>query len=143
MNNIIIIPKWFYIVSAVAVLWDAMGVMAYIQTMTITPEALAKMPLAEQDIHNATPAWANGAFAMAVFGGLIGSILLLLKKSFALPVLLISLVAILVQMFNAFFIMDSLAVFGPGGVIMPIMIIVIAVFLVWLAISAKTKGWLT
>ncbi len=133
---------WFIIVAVLAVIWDAMGVMAYINTMTITAEGMAKMTEAEQAIHNATPAWANGAFAIAVFGGLIGSLLLLLKKSLALPVLILSLVAILVQMYNAFFIMDSYAVFGPGGTIMPIMIIVIAMLLVWLAKSAKSKNWI-
>lgn len=133
---------WFIIAAVLAVVWDAMGVMAYISTMTISAEDMAKMTEAEQAIHKATPAWANGAFAIAVFGGLIGSLLLLLKKSLALPVLIVSLLAILVQMFNAFFIMDSYAVFGPGGTIMPIMVIVIAVLLVWLAISAKSKKWI-
>ena len=137
MNNSIKIPTWFYVVATVAVIWDAMGVWAYISTMTLSAEALAAMSQAEQEIHNATPAWANGAFAIAVFGGLIGSLLLLLKKSLALPVLIVSLLAILIQMYNAFFIMDSFAVFGPGGMIMPIMVIVIAVLLVWLANSAK------
>ena len=142
MNNSIKMPTWFYVVATVAVIWDAMGVWAYISTMTLSAEALAAMSQAEQEIHNATPAWANGAFAIAVFGGLIGSLLLLLKKSLALPVLIVSLLAILIQMYNAFFIMDSFAVFGPGGMIMPIMVIVIAVLLVWLANSAKSKNWI-
>lgn len=143
MSSSVTIPKWFLIVSAIAVLWNVMGVMAYVQTMTLSAEALAVMPQAQQDIMNATPAWANGAFAFAVFGGLIGSILLLLKKSLAMPVLLVSLVAILVQMYNAFFIQDSFAVFGPGGTIMPIMVIIVALLLIWLGQSAKSKRWLS
>jgi hypothetical protein len=142
MNDSIKIPIWFYVVAAIAVLWDAMGVWAYINTMTITAEGLAAMPEAEQQIHNATPAWANGAFAIAVFGGLIGSILLLLKKALAYPVLIVSLIAVLVQMYNAFFIMNSIDVFGPGGMIMPIMIIVIGALLVWLAKYAKGRNWI-
>jgi hypothetical protein len=142
MNDSIKIPIWFYVVAALAVLWDAMGVWAYINTMTLSAEGLAAMSEAEQQIHNATPAWANGAFAIAVFGGLIGSILLLLKKAWAYPVLIISLIAILVQMYNAYFIMDSFTVFGPGGTVMPIMVIVIAVLLLWLAKSSKAKGWI-
>ena len=142
MNDSIKIPTWFIVVAALAVVWDAMGVWAYISTMTLSAEGLAAMPQAQQQIHNATPAWANGAFAIAVFGGLIGSILLLLKKALAYPVLIISLIAILVQMYNAYFIMDSFAVFGPGGMVMPIMVIVIAILLVWLAKSSKAKGWI-
>lgn len=142
MNENIKIPMWFTVVAIVAVLWDSMGVWAYIDTMTLSAEDLMKMPEAERSIHNATPAWANGAFAIAVFGGFIGSLLLLLKKSLALPILIVSLIAVLVQMYNAFFIMDSIAVFGPGGMIMPIMIIVIAALLVWMAYMAKKKAWI-
>ena len=74
---------------------------------------------------------------------MLGSLLLILKKSWAIPVLILSLVAILIQMYNAFFIMDSFSVFGPGGLIMPIMIIVIAFLLVGLSKSAKSKGWIS
>jgi hypothetical protein len=143
MTNSIKAPMWFMLVVVLAVIWDAMGVMTYISTMTISPEAMAQMSEAEQVLHNTTPAWANGAFAIAVFGGLLGSLLLLIKKAWALPVLIISLIAILLQMFNAFFIMDSYAVLGPTGTIMPIVVILIAILLVWLAISAKSKNWIS
>lgn len=142
MNDSINIPVWFYIAASLAVTWESMGLFAYVSTIMISAEDMIKMTEAEQNIHKATPAWANGVFAIAVFSGFIGSLLLLLKKAWALPVLIISLLAILVQMYNAFFIMDSFAVFGPGGTIMPIMVIVIAILLIGLAQSAKSKQWI-
>lgn len=142
MTNSNIIPKWFFIVAVIAALWNVMGIFAYIATVTISAEDILKMPQAQQDIHNATPAWANGAFAIAVFGGFIGCLLLLVKKSLAIPVLIVSLIAVLTQMYNAFFIMNSFAVFGLGGIIMPIVVIIIAVLLIWLARTAKSNTWI-
>ena len=142
MSNLTKAANWFLVVVVLAIIWNAMGVTAYIMSVTMSTEDFLKLSQAEQDIHNATPAWAKGAFAFAVFGGLLGSLLLLLKKSLALPVLIVSFIAILVQMYNAFFIQDSFAVFGPGGTIMPIMVIVIAALLIWLAKSAKAKNWI-
>ena len=136
------VPTWFWVVSGLALLWNAMGVMAFIQFMLMTPESMAEMSEAQQNLHKDTPIWANIAFAFAVIGGLLGCLFILLKKKFALYILIISFIAILIQMYNAFFIMDSFAVFGPGGTIMPIMVIVIAALLIWFAKFSTSKTWL-
>lgn len=137
------IPTWFWVVSILALVWNLMGVMAYIAQVTLTPEALAAMAEAERTLYENTPAWVNGAFAIAVWGGALGCLLLLLKKAVALIVLIISLLAILVQMGHAFFISNSWEVFGPGGAIMPVMVIVTGVLLVWFAKSSKDKAWIS
>ena len=135
-------PKWFWILSAVMLVWNLMGVMAYIAQVTMSPEALAALPAAEQELYATTPAWATGAFAVAVWGGAVGCLLLLLKRSAAFYLLAASLAGVVVQMFHSFFISKSFEVFGPGAMIMPIMVIIIACFLVWLGIYAKNKTWL-
>ena len=142
MSNLTKAANWFMVVVVLAIIWNAMGVMAYIMSVTMSAEDFLKLSQAEQDLYHATPVWAKGAFAIAVFGGLLGSLLLLLKKSLAFPVLVVSFIAILVQMYNAFFIQDSFAVFGPGGTVMPVMVIVIGALLIWLAKSAQAKKWI-
>jgi hypothetical protein len=137
------IPSWFNTVVAFALVWNLVGIVFFVGGLFTTPEMVAELPQAQQDIHHATPGWAIGAFAVAVFGGLLGCIVLLIKKTLALPLLIISLLGILVQMFHAFFIVNSFAVFGPGGTIMPIMVIVIAIALIGLAAKAKTHAWIT
>ena len=89
-----------------------------------------------------TPVWAISAFAIAVNGGALGCLLLLLRQAWAFPVLIASLAGILVQMYHSIFIANSIEVYGPGGMIMPVMVIVIAIFLVWYAKGAKEKGWI-
>ena len=135
-------PKWFVILAVVMVIWNLLGVMAFVMQMMMTAEQIAALPDKEQMLYQNIPLWVNVAFACAVFGGALGSITLALKKPLALPILGISLAGVLVQMFHSFFIANSIEVYGPGGMIMPIMVILIAIYLVWLANSAKTKGWL-
>lgn len=139
----IIVPPWFKVVAIIAVVWNLLGVLAFAGQMMMSADALAQLPQAEQNLYANTPMWATVAFAVAVIAGTLGSLLLLLKKSLATQVLMLSLVAIITQMFHAFFISNSFAVFGPGGLIMPIMVIVIALILVFLANIAKGNDWLS
>ncbi len=136
-------PTWFWVVGAVALIWNLMGVAAYLSQVMMTEEAIAAMPEAERALLADVPAWAVGAFAISVFGGALGCVLLLVRKSVAVPVLVVSLVAVLVQMVHSFFIADSMAVYGPSVFIMPIMVVAGSVALVWHAKASLAKGWLT
>lgn len=134
-------PRWFMIVAVVLLVWNLMGVMAYIMQVTMSPEVIAALPEAQRQLYENTPAWATAAFAIAVNGGALGCVLLLLKRNLAGLFLQFSLAGVLVQMFHSFFMSNSFEVFGPGGMVMPVMVIVIAIYLVWLAASAKNRGW--
>jgi hypothetical protein len=48
---------------------------------------------------------------------------------------------VVVQMFHAFFMTKSFEVYGPGGLVMPVIVIVIAIYLVTLAAKAKGHRW--
>jgi len=134
-------PKWFMVIVAVLLVWNLMGVMAYIAQVTMSPEALATLPDAQRQLIENAPDWATAAFAVAVNGGALGCVLLLLKRSLAGLFLQLSLAGVLVQMYHSFFMTNSFEVFGPGGMIMPVMVIVIAIYLVWLAARAKARRW--
>ncbi|MDH3901770.1 MAG: hypothetical protein OEU84_08435 [Xanthomonadales bacterium] len=134
-------PKWFMIVAAVLLVWNLLGVMAYIMQVMMTAETLAALPQEQRELYENTPAWATAAFAVAVNFGALGCVLLLLKRSLAGLFLQLSLAGVLVQMFHSFFMSKSFEVFGPGGLVMPVMVIVIAIYLVVLAARAKANGW--
>ncbi|HMV09195.1 MAG TPA: hypothetical protein PK325_13900 [Cyclobacteriaceae bacterium] len=119
----------FWIISGLALIWNLMGVMAYIELVT--------------GPSNEMPKWATVAFAIAVWGSTLGCLLLLLRKKFAKPVFAVSLAGILVQMSHVLFISKSYETTGPGGVAMPVMIILIGGFLVWYSRYANEKGWLS
>lgn len=135
-------PKWFLVLAIVLAVWNLMGVMAFFMQISMTAEQIAALPEKEQMLYQDIPMWVNIAFGCAVFGGALGCIALALKKAIALPILVISLVGVIVQMFHSFVIANSFEVYGPGSAIMPIMVMIIAIVLVWLANNAKTKGWI-
>lgn len=135
-------PKWFWVVGGIALVWNLMGVMAYIMQVTMSDEARAALPEAERLLYETVPTWATAAFAIAVWGGALGCVLLLMRKALALPVFALSLCGIVVQNIHSFFFSKSWEVFGPGGVAMPIMVVVIAVYLIVLARRARAEGWI-
>lgn len=136
-------PLWFWIVSGVCFVWNLMGAVAFVMQMAMSPETLATLPEAERALYETLPAWATAAFAAAVFGGTLGCLGLLLKKAWAVPMFVVSLVGVLVQMGHSFFMSNSFEVYGPGAMVMPIMVIIIAFLLVYLARVANEKGWLS
>jgi hypothetical protein len=140
-NNLV--PKWFLVMAVIMAVWNLLGVMAFFAQVMMTPEQIAALPPSEQVLYQDIPLWVNIAFGCAVFGGALGCIALVFKKAIALPILMVSLLGVLVQMFHSFFIANAFEVYGPGGMIMPVLVVLIALYLVWLANSAKSKVWLS
>jgi len=137
------IPRSFMLISAGALVWNLLGVMAYILQVTMSDVALAALPDNERLLYETIPVWATSAFAIAVNGSALGCILLLLKKAWAFPVLVVSLTGVMVQMVHSFFIANSIEVYGPGGMVMPIMVLLISIYLVWFSRNARQKGWIS
>jgi len=133
----------FWVISIIAFIWNLMGVFAYIAQVNMSDEIIAALPEAERTLYENVPSWVTGAFAIAVFGGALGCILLLLRKKLATSVLIISLIGIIAQMIYNFGMSKAAEVYGPGGMIMPAMVVLIGVFLVWYAKQATAKGWLS
>lgn len=137
------LPGWFKVVAGIALIWNLMGVMAFIAQMMMTPEMITTLPLAEQALYTNVPLWATIAFGCAVWGGALGCLLLVLRKALAFYFLLLSVCGVCVQMYHSFFVSNSFEVFGPGGAIMPAMVIVIAFVLLWFSKNAESKGWIS
>jgi hypothetical protein len=77
-----------------------------------------------------------------VNAGAFGSLLMLLRKSWAIPLFILSLVAILVQDFEAFVLRDAYGVLGINSLIIPSMVLVIAIALLLYSRHARDRGWL-
>ncbi|MCF6223806.1 MAG: hypothetical protein L3J34_08765 [Flavobacteriaceae bacterium] len=133
----------FWIISVIALIWNLMGVFAYLTQAYMSDEVLAALPDTERALYENLPAWVTVAYAIAVFGGTIGAILMLLKKKLSVQLFTISLLGVIIQMSYNFFMSNTIEVYGPSSIVMPIMIIVIAFYLVWYSKSVRTKGWLS
>ena len=136
------VERWYYIILTLAVLWNLLGVSAFAMQLLMTPEAIADLPPAERELYTNIPVWATIAFGVAVLGGTLGSVGLLLRKRWGLIVLWISLLGVLTQMTHALLLSDALKVSGPGATILPTLITVVAVALIILGRNANTRHWL-
>ena len=134
--------RGFWIISSVALVWNLIGVMTYLKSVTMSPEALAALSEAERTLHTDVPAWVTSAYAIAVFGGTLACVALLLRKAWAVPVSIVSLIAILVQMGHALFMTPMLDVQGAAAAVPPLLIVVIAFYFVWYSGAAKQRGWI-
>ncbi|WP_420601225.1 hypothetical protein [Flagellimonas sp.] len=135
-------PVWFWIVSVAALVWNIMGVMAYLGQAYTSVEDLEQMTQAQRELFEAQPAWVTAAFAIAVFGGTLGCIALLLRKKWAKPVFFISLLGILGQFVYGLFLSNTIEVYGNQAIFMPILVIVIGILLILLAKKGIQKEWL-
>lgn len=134
----------FWIIGVIALLWNVMGVNAYIQQAYST-EAYRSQYNAEQlAFIDSSPSWVTAVFAIAVFAGVLGSIGLLLRNKWSSFVFKISLIAVLAQMGYSFFMTNSIELFGTvAGLVMPLIVILFAVFLVWYSNNSLIKGYLS
>ena len=135
--------KSFWIICIIALLWNLMGLMTFFMEVFISPQALADLPEAERALYENTPVWIHLVFAIAVFGGTLGCVLLLMKNKLSIPFFVISLMAVLIQMTYWLFINDALEVHGPTSVVMPLLVISVAVFLAWYSSYVKAKWWIS
>ena len=79
-------------------IYNLMGVSNFIAQLD--PNNLAMMPETYQPIIENRPVWAMGAFALAVFGGALGCLLLLLKKPVAYYVFIASVIGAIVALIH-------------------------------------------
>ena len=136
-------PIWFWIVSILALLWNLMGVMSYLEQAYMTDEMKAQYTADQLTLMEGIPVWVTAAFAIAVWGGLLGCIALLFAKKWAKPVLMLSLIAILIQMTYSFFMTNATEIYGPiPGVIVPLLVIIIGIALVQFARIAEKRNWI-
>lgn len=132
-------PTWFWVVSALGLIWNALGVVAFFVQTTMD---FATLPELQRLYFETRPWWAVASFAIAVFGGVLGCVALLLRKSWAFTMLVICLVGIVVQIGHSLVLSNGLEAFGPEGLVLPILTFVIGVFLTWFAHFSKKRGWI-
>ena len=129
----------FWAIGTVALIWNVLGCINFFVQMD--PDMVSAYRESERAIVEGRPAWATGAFAIAVFGGAFGCLLLLLRKSAAFYVFIASLLGVIVT------ITHTLGVgidFGFGEILgIILMPLVVAAFLIWYSKWAQSKGWVT
>ena len=126
----------FWVVGSVGLIFNLFGCMNYISQMNA--EMVASMPDVYRAIVESRPAWGTAAFATAVFGGALGCLLLLLRKSVAVYVFVVSLVGAVVAQLP-FLGMAGFPVEAWFGWLSQL---AVGAFLIWYSKRSKGRGWI-
>jgi hypothetical protein len=139
--NAVKTPWHLWVIGVIATLWSAMGAVDYIMTKTKNEEYMAKFTPEQLEFFYGLPVWVVSAWAIAVWGGVLGGILLLLKKKLAVWVLLVSLIAMALTTTHNYIISNGLEVMGGVGAMMfTSAIFVVSLFLYIYARAMELRG---
>lgn len=133
------VPAWFWIVAVLALLFEAFGCLMYWTQVSTDP---ATLPVDQRAMQEAMPVWMTAAYGIAVWVGLVGAVLLLLRHRHATTLLLVSLVAVIVQFGGILLVPELREMIPPSGYAGPIVIALI-VYGIWhFSRYARKQGWL-
>lgn len=135
-------PTGYWMIAAAALLWNLLGLAMWYLQVSMTPEAIAALPAEQRQVYEASPPWVDIAFGVAVVGGVLGALGLLLRRRWAVALFALSLLGLLVQLVSAFTMTPALAVYGPSVLVRSGVLVLIALFLLWYSRRAATRRWI-
>ena len=130
---------WYWAVAVGALLFEGAGAFLFANSLMLDPGAL---PLDQRAIYDATPQWMTVAWAVAIGTGLIGAVGLVIRRRFAEPALLLSLIAVAIQFAGLFLVKQLRELTPEDHLLVPIVILVVAYAIWQTAKLARRKGWL-
>ena len=136
-------PIHLWIVSVLAVLWNAMGAFDYTATQFQLQFYIGQFTPEQLDYFFAFPVWMVSAWAIAVWTSVLGSLSLLLRKAWAVWLFGISILGLAVSTVYNYILSDGLAVMGSEGAIFTAVIWIIALFLFFYAKAMAARRVLT
>lgn len=136
-------PRWYRIVAWLAVVWMVVGVASWFADVMMTDAALAGMSEGQRRLYEARPGWLVAVYAVATFAGLAGAVGLVLRRSWAVPALGVSLLAVVIQFAYTMLVMDAAGHIGAAAALpFPLLIIIIGAALFLMARHATRRGWI-
>ena len=134
-------PWHLWVVGIFAVLWNAMGAFDYLMTETQNEAYMGQFTPEQLEFFYGFPTWVVAFWAIAVWGGVLGAILLLLRKKLAASVFLVSFLAMVVTTVHNFVLSNGLEAIGdPFALFFTGLIFVFALLLYVYARAMTNRG---
>ena len=134
-------PWHLWLIGIVGCLWSAMGAMDYVMTQTRNESYLSGFTPEQLEFFFGFPTWVDAAWAIAVWGGVIGTILLLLRKGIAVWVLLASFLAMAVTAFHNYVLSNGMEMIGDTfSLVFTAIIFLVGLGLYLYANAMRSKG---
>jgi hypothetical protein len=134
-------PVHLWIVGVLSLLWNCFGCYDYLMTNLKNQAYLAQFTADQLAYFDSLPAWLTAFWALGVWGGLAGSILLLIRRRYAVWAFGLSVIGAVIGLGYQMLMTQMPASMKEGFMgFMPSVIILIAAFLLWYAWTAEKKG---
>jgi hypothetical protein len=134
-------PMHLWLVAVFALLWNAFGCYDFWMTETANQAYLSHYPADAMAYVNSLPGWLTAMWALGVWGGLAGSLLLLARHRFAVWLFGLSAIGAIVGIGYEMLMTQQPASMKSGAMaVMPFVAIVLALFFLWYAFSEEQKG---
>lgn len=137
-------PWHLWLIGIIGTLWSAIGVVSFMLTQLKVEAVMSQYPPQQRAYFETFPFWAVAFWAIGVFGGVIGCVLMLLKSRLAFPVLIASVLGAIVSNLGGLFLLGGMAVMGGANALgFAVLIIIVAVLLAYYAHAIRKKGVLS
>ena len=133
------VAGWFLPAAVASMLFMGLGCVAYIMHVLTDP---ATLDLEQRTAFEALPAWVLGAQAIAVWVGLAGTILLVMKRKLAEPLLMVSLVAVLIWLAGLLVASEVRENMSANDLLVAIVVTALTWTIFWFARHSRQRGWL-
>ena len=134
-------PWHLWVVGIVGLLWSAMGAMDYVMTETKNVEYMAAFTPEQLDFFYGLPIWIIASWAIAVWGGVVGAIFLLFRKSLAVTLFLVSFIAMVITAIHNYGLSNGLEVIGDTfSLVFSAIIFIVSLLLYLYARAMKQRG---
>ena len=135
------VPVHLWIVGVLALLWNCFGCYDYLMTNLKNQAYLAHFSPDQLAYLDSLPKWLTAFWAIGVWGGLVGAILLLMRNRYAVWAFGLSFIGAVVGLGYQMFLTKMPASMKAGMMgFMPWVIILIAALLLWYSMSMEKKG---
>jgi len=133
------VAGWFIIAAAASFLFMGLGCVAFLMHVFANRGAL---PLDQQAAYAAEPFWVLVANAVAVWVGLLGAGLLVMKRKLAEWALLVSVVAVLVWLAGLPIVAPLRDAMSANDLLVAIVVTTLTWTIFWFARHSRQRGWL-
>ncbi len=135
-------PWHLWVVGGIAGLWNCDGAMDFTLTQVGHTAYLSALTPRQLAYLNSFPVWVVVAWGIATWGGVVGSLLLLCRRSLAVCVFLVSLIGVVLTDLHNYVLSNGREIIGggAGAVVFAAVIFVIAVLLWVYARVLRKRG---
>lgn len=133
-------PLHLWIVGILALLWSLLGAVDYIMTQTKNEAYMGQFTPEQLEFFYGYPSWLVAFWATAVWGEVLGAVLLLTRKKLAFPVLMVSFLCMLVTMIHNYGFAGAAEIVGGVGMVFGVIVFVVALALILYARSMARRG---